>query len=1239
MKRILFVFTMVFYFGLWAVGQATLPALHDLGAGNYSLTEWASSNSAGSYPTSMVFHYVPSNQTTAFVVEGNLNYDCAYDKTSRPRINGKNSDGFSFATTSSSQYNNCLSGTASSRFMGAAVLGLNTIGQDDISVTFTAGTVVAGDGNPAPREWRVRLQYRIGSTGNYTDVPGPVEYVSSTAGDSQQIGPVTLPAECENEAVVYLRWIYFESASNNGGSRPELRVDEILVSASGGGLLDPPALTPDVTSNNVDNNIDITFTDDPVWRSEVTAVKVNGSSLTSITDFVLTAGTLQLIPSGGNPLLTTAGPKNVSIEATGYSAATVVQQIDAGAVTAGSTASIDSPLVPDATSTITCTARDQYNNPVAGYSFVFDLAVTDNSATTDESYNIDGIPYKNSAANVGLESVTDANGVVTFPVVMPVTIDGGDGLAIQVQLADGTTNIGPEFSYYNLPPTVTLTGSDPGTLPFYPGSINNALYRVQVDVAVNPTDLTQVTFTTGGTYLPADIDANGFTLWYSADENLTGSDVALATLSSVSGNGESLIFTGFSQTFGIGTSYLFLTANIAPAPQTGNMVSGQVTQNGNFTFGGGATFTGSNFASANMHPIFAFPLMNELVFPQYMGSKSAAANNNSRLPLAYCVSIDNLFPNTLYDLKMSLALPTDATNLYGAGNLWTGSAFSGNEILNAFTTDANGSSGPVWIYVQPTGNSTRFDAGQTHQVRLSYRINGSGSFPGSPVFISTQTTTALDIPVAERTAETTDDGAFIKGIANAGFDGKYVLFFDNTAGTGAPLYAYQVRNTVATNTSQSELPELINDVYLQSGTSAVGDFAAVMPIGANNPNGLRRIEFRNADNTLFDFRTTTDGIWGNEANTTTIARRDVQVIDLFEPTNHATDFSAGTTTATTIPLTWADAAGLILPDAYLIKGSTVGYEDIIDPVDGTPEANGALVYNVNFGIEDYTFTGLDPATTYYFKAFPYTGSGAAINYKTGAGAPQAMATTQNLAADKELNVLFFLEGPYNGTFMNIDLVTNNLLPNNQPYDGAPWNYAGTESVVTFPANVVDWVLVELRDATAPELATPATTLAGWPKAMFVRTDGQLVDLDGFLPDIGNPVVNNNLYIVIRHRNHVDIMSADGLILTGNTYSFDFTGSVNQAYGGSLGYKLLNGGACGMASGDMDADGKVFASDFVEWATDSGLGDIYSPGDLDFDGNVFASDFVLWAGNSGLDYPVEAIQPDVPVFVTQVPDKE
>ncbi len=95
----------------------------------------------------------------------------------------------------------------------------------------------------------------------------------------------------------------------------------------------PPTLTADATNNNVDNNIDITFTDDATWRAAITAVKIGGTALTVTTDYVISSGNIQLKPSGGNTLLKTSGSKSVTVEATGYSTASVTQQIDAGAKT------------------------------------------------------------------------------------------------------------------------------------------------------------------------------------------------------------------------------------------------------------------------------------------------------------------------------------------------------------------------------------------------------------------------------------------------------------------------------------------------------------------------------------------------------------------------------------------------------------------------------------------------------------------------------------------------------------------------------------------------------------------------------------------------------------------------------------------------------------------------------------------------------------------------------------------
>lgn len=111
-----------------------------------------------------------------------------------------------------------------------------------------------------------------------------------------------------------------------------------------------------------------------------------------------------------------------------------------------------------------------------------------------------------------------------------------------------------------------------------------------------------------------------------------------------------------------------------------------------------------------------------------------------------------------------------------------------------------------------------------------------------------------------------------------------------------------------------------------------------------------------------------------------------------EPTNHVTGFATGIITTTAIQLNWTDATGGVVPTGYLIKASDVSYAAIADPVDGTPEANSALVQNVAPGVGTFTFTGLNIGAPYYFKIYPYTGTNATINFKS-TSAPQATGTT------------------------------------------------------------------------------------------------------------------------------------------------------------------------------------------------------------------------------------------------------
>ncbi|MEI8084656.1 MAG: lamin tail domain-containing protein [Paludibacter sp.] len=255
---------------------------------------------------------------------------------------------------------------------------------------------------------------------------------------------------------------------NSASSYPSYSIDGIKVAygsntatawtnlGAGSTLATPPTLTADATANTVDNNLDITFTEDAVWRNAISAVKIGTTALTLTTDYVITSGNIQLKPSGLNALLTASGSKAITVVATGYTDATVAQVINAGAMsTANSTATISSALAPNTTSTITCTAKDKYNNLVQGYEFGWQSAVTNTTATTTESYTTGGVAK--SVSDFGALTLTNTLGVSTLTVTLPTTIDANDGISIQIQTNDLSTNLSSAFSYSQLSPqTITF---------------------------------------------------------------------------------------------------------------------------------------------------------------------------------------------------------------------------------------------------------------------------------------------------------------------------------------------------------------------------------------------------------------------------------------------------------------------------------------------------------------------------------------------------------------------------------------------------------------------------------------------------------------------------------------------------------------------------------------------------------------------------------------------------------------
>lgn len=125
-----------------------------------------------------------------------------------------------------------------------------------------------------------------------------------------------------------------------GGQLNKYEIDgngAYVVDSNGGFVIadpkTPPELTADTSSNTVDNDIVITFTDDIVWRTAISSIKIGTTKLTETTDYVIGAGTITLKPSGLNSLLTTSGDKSVVVVSFYYSDATVTQTINAGADT------------------------------------------------------------------------------------------------------------------------------------------------------------------------------------------------------------------------------------------------------------------------------------------------------------------------------------------------------------------------------------------------------------------------------------------------------------------------------------------------------------------------------------------------------------------------------------------------------------------------------------------------------------------------------------------------------------------------------------------------------------------------------------------------------------------------------------------------------------------------------------------------------------------------------------------
>ena len=163
-----------------------------------------------------------------------------------------------------------------------------------------------------------------------------------------------------------------------------------------------------------------------------------------------------------------------------------------------------------------------------------------------------------------------------------------------------------------------------------------------------------------------------------------------------------------------------------------------------------------------------------------------------------------------------------------------------------------------------------------------------------------------------------------------------------------------------------------------------------------------------------------------------------------------------------------------------------------------------------------------------------------------------------------LSLRVLLQGVYSSStgLMADDLRRLGYLPKQQPYGSlsssfgytnssnavSPFGHIGQETLsdtlyaVTGNEAVVDWILIELREATNPEkrIMTHASVL---------RRNGQVVDgKTGSKEIVIHDVKPGNYYVAIDHRNHLGVMTASPIALSAITTLIDFTTPKTATYG-------------------------------------------------------------------------------------------
>jgi hypothetical protein len=223
---------------------------------------------------------------------------------------------------------------------------------------------------------------------------------------------------------------------------------------------------------------------------------------------------------------------------------------------------------------------------------------------------------------------------------------------------------GNDHTITTVTPNITISQVGPSAGNIANNTTNQTLYQLSFVTADNATDINSLTITTAGTYVPNDLIASSFKLWYNSVNSLSGA-TQLGSDQAIVSTGNNITFSGLTQKFDIGTSYLLLTVDVASEATAANTINITSTPFTNITLSAGNKLGTDPSSAGGLKTIITDVSAGDVVINQFSSDYSGASNEY--------VEIVNKTGNTIDLSTLKLSYQSSSGSSGGAGATLSGS--------------------------------------------------------------------------------------------------------------------------------------------------------------------------------------------------------------------------------------------------------------------------------------------------------------------------------------------------------------------------------------------------------------------------------------------------------------------------------------------------------------------------------------------------------------------------------------